>query len=90
MPIETLIPNEVLKMEIKLRDKQLTRDVTGIIKDIQIELTKQPQPPFKARTGASDRYTYPISNELKTKMQEIELKKAQTIAEAHRRRLHIM
>lgn len=90
MPIEALTTHEMFNMEIKLRDKQPTRDVTGIIKDIQTEITPQPQLPLKARKGDFVRYTYTSSKELKAKMQELELKKAQTIAEAYRRRLHIM
>ncbi|UCH37453.1 MAG: hypothetical protein JSV76_07195 [Candidatus Bathyarchaeota archaeon] len=77
-------------MEIKLRDKQVPRDVTGIIKDIQTEITTQPQLPLKTRKEGLIPYTYPMTKELKAKKQELELKKAHTIAEAHRRRLHIM
>lgn len=77
-------------MELRLRDKRLMREITGIVKDIKTKLTMPPQLPLKARKGTVYQDSYITPQELQIKMNEIELKKAHTLVEAHRRRFQII
>lgn len=77
-------------MEIKIREKLHFRNVMGIIKNIKDVFSKIPKFHLKIYEGVVEGYLYTISREDKVQALEAELKKAQALAEAHRRRMQIL